>query len=283
MKKCFVCKAENNYAIFNESGIDILKCRSCGHIFSSYDQDQNFTEYFGNERITEKYNYFHWFDQAHSRMYNDFWSKFILGKSGKLLDVGCGLGYFLRKIQSFDAWESFGCEISRHAVDYAAKKVGVKNILCGICEDLNYKENSFDIITLWDVIEHIPDSDSLLRHLRTLLKDDGMLFIHTPNVRVQLIRARITKMLFGMKENIHYLEAKDHVNNYSPKTITKVLKRNGYSEVSFIHLWPIEGLAENQNIIVILLKNLWFVMSSIIASVTFSKINFDNLFIIAKK
>ncbi len=281
MHQCVICGNDSNHkTIFNEFGVNILKCKNCGHIFSSYEREQNYGGYY-DEVIRDEDHF--WWDQAHKKMYNDFCRMFIKGKSGKLLDVGCGLGYFVKKISSLPNWEAIGYEISEPAANYAKNNLGLKNIFCGRVEDSGFPQKYFNIITLWDVIEHIPNPAPLLAYLGTILRDDGVLFIHTPNIQVQLPKAKIKKLLFGEKEGRHYLEAKDHINVYSAKTIEVLLKQVRFSKVKFIHLHPIQSVSGSKSGLLRTAKNLWFYFSVILFKVTLGKVNIDNLFVVAEK
>jgi len=279
-KKCIICQQSNTKIVFTEFGIDILKCKNCGHVFSSYDADEDYDGYYG-EKIEFSDQF--WWDQAHEKMYNDFCRRFIANKSGRLLDVGCGLGHFVKKISSYPDWQVYGYEISRPAVEFAGNKLGLKNIYGGKVEKSDFPKKYFDIITLWDVIEHIPNPHPLLFYLGSILKDDGLLFVHTPNIKVQLPKAKIKKMIKGMRAGVHYLEAKDHINNYSVKTIKKVLYNNGFSQVEFIHFHPIQSVSGSKSIILKFIKNFWFIFSLALYAITFGKVNIDNLFVIARK
>ena len=280
-KQCTVCKSVENKVVFKEFEIDILRCLTCGHVFSSYNVDQHHDGYFDDTAVESEDQF--WWNEAHQRMYDDFCRRFVVSKSGALLDLGCGLGYFVQKIAAFSSWQAFGYEISPRAVDFARTRLGLKNVFCGRLEDSKFDPHSFDIITLWDVIEHIPDPDPLLSSLSSLVKEDGMLFIHTPNVHIQLPKARIKKMLKGMNPYVHYLEAKDHVNLYSPKTLTLVLARNGFHEVEFIHLRPIQSVSGSRNQLLRSAKNAWFYLSVASAWMTFGRVNIDNLFAVARR
>lgn len=280
MKQCIICGQSYYKTVFKEFDVDVLKCRNCGHIFSSYEQKQNYGEYFEKE-IEEKDHF--WWDQAHRRMYNDFCGMFIKNKKGKLLDVGCGLGYFVKKVSSFPDWDVYGYEISEPAVSFARERLSLKNIFQGRVEEANFPDNCFDVITMWDVIEHIPDPNSLLSYLKKILKKDGILFIATPNARVQVIKAKIKKLLFGEKEGGHYLEAKDHINIYSAKIIEALLKQIGFSRVKFIHLHSIQSVSGSKSGFKKGFKNFWFNMARFIYFITCGKINLDNLFVVAKK
>lgn len=278
--KCVVCQSDRYKTVFNEFGIDIYECANCGQIFSSFEQDQYYDGYF-NHGVTECDNF--WSNEAHQRMYDDFCHKYIAGKGGKLLDVGCGLGFFVKKVSQQSNWEAFGYEISKVAVNFAQNELKLKNVFCGIIEEANFPKNHFDVITMWDVIEHLPNPDGMLNYLKSILKDGGILFIHTPNAKVQLFKARIKKFIYGMKPGIQYLEAKDHLNVYTVSTAPTVLKRNGFKSVKFVHLHPIQSMASSKSGLKILLKNWWYNFSRIIFWLSLKKINFDNLFIEARK
>lgn len=279
-KTCIICGESKSKVVFEEFGIDVLRCHKCGHVFSSYQAEQDYDGYFGEEVKSEDH---FWSDQAKARMYTEFCNRFIAGETGKLLDVGCGLGYFVRRICSFPSWQAIGYETSKAAVQFAQEKLRLENVFHGRVEESNLPKNYFDIVTLWDVIEHVPDPDPMLSHLSSILKDDGILFLHTPNIHIQLPKARITKLLRGMNPRLHYLEAKDHINIYSMNTISEVLHRNRFYNIEFIHLHPIQSLAGSKSPLLKHAKNGIFYLSKVLFTASFGRINIDNLFVVAGK
>lgn len=281
MKKCIICSGRNYKVVFIENGIDVVECENCGHVFSAFEREQNYDGYFGADKRTGGNSF--WWDSAHTRMYDDFCEKYIDGKSGRLLDVGCGLGYFVKRISQAEKWKTEGYEISQTAVDYAKNNLELTNIHCGRVEKTDYPNNFFDIITMWDVIEHIPEPEPILKYLNKILKDDGFLFIHTPNIKIQLPKARIKKFFLGNKKKAHYLEARDHINNYSTKTLTDILSRNNFKKLSFTHLHPIQSVSGSRSIIFKILKNSWYNFSKLVYTISMKKFNLDNLFVVAKK
>lgn len=278
--ECIVCNSNKQKVVFVEFGVDIYKCQNCGHMFSSYSADQYYKGYFGDD-VSGNDNF--WWNEAHQKMYNDFCKKYIISKSGKLLDIGCGLGFFVKKVNNYPNWQTFGYEISETAVDFAKNELKLANIFCGKAEEANFPKNYFDIITLWDVIEHIPNPDKILNYISSILKEDGFLFIHTPNANIQLLKTRLKKLIHGMKSEIHYLEAKDHINTYTAKSISIVLKRENFKSVKFIHLHPIQSMSGSKSRLNIFVKNLWFNFSRAFYWLSLKKINFNNLHIIAKR
>lgn len=123
----------------------------------------------------------------------------------------------------------------------------------------------------------------MLSKLNFILKDDGILFMYTPNANIQLPKAKIKKILFGIKTGVYYLGPKDHLNIYSPKIISRVLSQNKFNYIKFVHLKPIQSVSGSRSLILKFIKNIWFYVSKVLFLFSFEKINFDNLFVIAKK
>lgn len=95
----------------------------------------------------------------------------------KILDVGCGTGDFLATAQN-DGWEVHGVEPSKEARIVSA----TKNI--DALEDFSQlKEDGFDVITLWHVLEHVPNLLTYIETLKNKLKPDGVLLIAVPNYK----------------------------------------------------------------------------------------------------
>lgn len=123
----------------------------------------------------------------------------------------------------------------------------------------------------------------MIKAITRLLKPGGLLFLHTPNVNVQLPKARLKKLLKGMNPGVHYLEAKDHINIYSAKTISCVLTRNGLEVSEFVHLRPVHSVSGSRNVVLSAMKHAWASLTAIIHAISFRKFNADNLFIVARK
>jgi 2-polyprenyl-3-methyl-5-hydroxy-6-metoxy-1,4-benzoquinol methylase len=98
---------------------------------------------------------------------------------GNLMDLGCGLGYFLHGATKDSTFKSIGVDISDDAINYVKKRFGyeVKNE----SELDSLTQNSFDIITQWHVLEHVHLLNERMLQLKRLLKKNGTLFIAVPN------------------------------------------------------------------------------------------------------
>jgi 2-polyprenyl-3-methyl-5-hydroxy-6-metoxy-1,4-benzoquinol methylase len=276
---CLICKGSNHQPVFHEFGIDILRCQRCRHVFSSYTADPHYQEFWGSE--VEPGDHKYW-SQERMPMYRDFQRRFIAGRSGRLVDMGCGLGFFLKSMARYSQWESHGCEISPSAAAYARNTLGLKNVINSRLESVDLPLRSFDVITMWDVIDHIPYPDDLLNRCHQLLKNGGLCFIRTPNVDVQLTRARLKQSLFGMKPDSTYLQARDHVHQYSVDSIYRLLERNRFTRIKFIHLAPVQptGMAK---LPVKFAKVAGSMAIRALDTISGGRWNLDNLFVLASK
>jgi 2-polyprenyl-3-methyl-5-hydroxy-6-metoxy-1,4-benzoquinol methylase len=277
---CLMCGGVENRRVFNEHGIDIVRCRGCGHVFSSYPANPHHAGYWGEE--VEESDHVYW-KTARAPMYADFFGRFIAGRSGRLLDMGCGLGFFVKAMGAHPAWETHGREISPAAVRYAREKLGLGNVSGGRLEDAALPDGSFDLITMWDVIDHIPRPDPALRRCHELLKDGGRLFLRTPNVAVQLPRAWFNRLVRGMRPGVTYLQARDHAHHYSTASISRLLERNGFTAIEFLHLRPVGSVSTGSRRLRGGVKRLGFEAVRALARASGGRLNFDNLFVVARK
>ena len=114
-----------------------------------------------------------------------FARQFCEGK--KVLDFACGEGYGCEILRQ-SAAEVYGCDISQEAVTYALQKYPTVNFRVGsLAEDL-FAENSFDVITCFETIEHVEAEiqDAALKNFAKYLKPEGILFVSTPNLESPL-------------------------------------------------------------------------------------------------
>lgn len=275
--QCLLCGSARHREVFREDGIGILRCRECRHVFSSHAADPHFDGFWGDQ--VEDDDHFYW-RTARNTMYDDFIRMFLAGRSGRLLDMGCGLGFFLARVARLGTWEPHGCEISPAAVRYAREKNGLDNVVCSRLQDVELPRHAFDLITMWDVLDHVPCPDPLLQRCHALLRDGGMCFIRTPNVSIQLPRARFNRLLGGTRPV--GLHAREHLHHYSKGSIRRLLERNGFTGVAFVHLRPV-GAEPGASRLEQPAKNVWFEAVRALGALTGGQVNLDNLFVVARK
>ncbi len=210
-------------------------------------------------------------------MYVEFGKKFLENRSGNLLDVGAGLGFFVQHALRYPGWKAVGYEISVPAVEYAASKLGLADRMrAGAVEESGFSAGYFDLITLWDVIEHIPNPDVLLGYLRRILKPQGILFLATPNAPIQIAKAKVKVRVIGMREGVHYLDVKDHVNLYTQESLRLVLRRTGFDKVVYTHIRPIQSVSGTRSSLLRSVKNAWYLGAKAVGAISGQTINVNN-------
>ena len=145
---------------------------------------------------------------------------------GRVLDIGCGEGTFLAAM-SRRGWEGWGVEVSAEGAARAAARPGLR-IFNKPLDECGLAPASFDLITLWHSIEHVPDPEALLRRAAGLLKDGGRLFLAFPNAESWDFA------LFGPRW--FHLDPPRHLHYFSPKTISALLERCGLETRGVSHL-----------------------------------------------
>jgi 2-polyprenyl-3-methyl-5-hydroxy-6-metoxy-1,4-benzoquinol methylase len=278
--ECLLCGSRRHRRVFEEQGVDIVRCSECDHVFSSYPGDPHYEGFWGDEVTEGEHPYW---STARAGMYEEFARRFVVGRRGRLLDMGCGLGFFLKEMTKYPAWESHGCEISPAAVRHARERLKVPNVQCTRLADADLAEASFDVITMWDVLDHILAPDPVLARCHALLTDGGLCFIRTPNIAMHLPRARVKKALLGVRPGVAYLQARDHMHHYSAASIRRLLARNGFAEIEFVHLRPVASLHHRDSVMARAMREVWFQTVRGLDALSGGRLNYDNLFVVARK
>jgi SAM-dependent methyltransferase len=99
---------------------------------------------------------------------------------GRLLDVGCGAGFFLRALDA-RRWERWGVEISPRSARAAEAHLGAGRVAAGRLADGPFEPASFDVVTFWASLEHVSDPRGDLARARDLLRDGGLVVVQVPN------------------------------------------------------------------------------------------------------
>lgn len=281
---CNVCGSDNIKFFAEKDSFKLYKCKKCGLIFvwpmpenlkDLYSQD-----YFGGAKHGFGYvNY----EEDKSAMTSTF--KFYLERiekfspqKGKMLDVGAATGFFIR-LALERGWEASGIEISDYAVNIARKKD--LNVISGTLENANFNPEIFDVVTLWDVIEHFSDPKFQLLLARNLLKNNGVIAINTPDAG-----SFIAKIL---GRHWHLLVPPEHLVIFNQKNLSLLLKSCGFDVLctgkkgkKFTIQYAFQIFSNKLNL-KFLVKIAEFLKNS-----SFGKLNIpinlrDNFFIIARK
>lgn len=196
---------------------DICRCHACGLHFRNPRPDES--------AVVESYNTSVTFDawQQELEIRAHLWEKRLKlvarhRDQGSLLDVGTGDGYFLEFAKA--RYEVDATEISESGVAYAKKRG--HHVHLGTIFNSCFDARSYDVITMWHVLEHVPDPAGTLRRAKSLLKPGGLLFIAVPNETVSLQRAyKRRRHPFGPLASGMEI----HLTHFTPRVLTNGLRR----------------------------------------------------------
>ena len=139
---------------------------------------------------------------------------------GRLLDVGTGGGSF-PFIASQRGWRADGCEPNRWLCDWALEHYDLP-IRPGTLIGQSYPAKSYDVVTMWDVLEHTPDPKMELREIHRVLKEDGLVVINYPDIGSWIARVMGRSWVFLLDVHLYY---------FTRATIRKLLDDAGFDVV----------------------------------------------------
>lgn len=206
------------------------------------------------------------------------------GSSGNLLDVGCGSGIFLL-IAEKAGFSVQGCDIQQEHIAFAKQFLGFR-VQLGDVESLEFKEGQYDFITLWDVIEHLRRPNTVIQKLYNFMKDDGLLFIVTPNynfsfyVMFHPVWRRLQRALVGRRDKSDVTHSFEHLYFWTPKTLRLLLEQNGFKSVKFYPRLLYENLIEG----VPFARECIYLAKKLIFRISFGRVNiYPTLVVTARK
>ena len=215
---CNVCSSHDLRTLYLKHKMTVMQCKNCDFVFihpppSKETQSKYYDDSF------EKGSY-KLYSTAENLKIKTSEKRFIAfskyAKGGKLLDVGCATGFFLNLALKKN-FETFGVELSEEAIKKANKE---HKIFHGILEEAKYDDSFFDIVTMYDIIEHVLDPSNTIKEISRIMKKDGILAITTPDISSW--HAKI------MGKNWGLITPLEHLSYFSPKTITLLLEKNGF-------------------------------------------------------
>lgn len=214
---CNVCGAEVSTVLISKGGHHVYQCTACGLAFThpqpqAIDEQYDYS-YFDLYRKRRKFR----LERANTRLK----AIELIGEPGRLLDIGCSLGYFVEAANA-RGWCASGIEISPFASE-EARQLGL-DVRTGILEDAGHPDASFECVTMWDVLEHVPDPTAHMLGVHRILSSGGLVVIGTPNLaHVQFRRKR---------EQWRHLKPAEHIFYFQESSISLLLRKTGFRIVT---------------------------------------------------
>ncbi|MEN3335340.1 MAG: hypothetical protein V7641_4705 [Blastocatellia bacterium] len=140
-------------------------------------------------------------------------------RGGRILDVGCGAGFFLRALDP-TVWDPFGVETGKVAAAAAERIIGVGRIFNGVLLDSACDDEYFDVVTFWSALEHTNEPRDNLIEARRILKRGGTLIVQVPNAASYQAR--------WFSGDWFALDAPRHRYHFTAATLARLLGETGY-------------------------------------------------------
>ncbi len=224
---CPSCESKGIKFLTRKNNHDIFCCKLCKLIFV-WPLPENTANIYSGDYFKGANNGFGYVDYDQDKpvmlsTFNRCLEKIekILPGGRSLLDVGAATGYFMKTAEN-RGWNTSGLEISQYAVDQAKKRN--LNVRQGTLSTTDYQSESFDVVTLWDVIEHLSDPKSDMLVVYNVLKHGGIVAINTPDT--SSFFAKLTGKYW------HLLVPPEHLIYFNPQNLTDLLRRSGFEVLS---------------------------------------------------
>lgn len=222
--RCVICTSEKIISYGSKNGYALYRCLACNLVFVWPAPTQSnliYTEqYFKNDAAGNQFGYTD-YDRDKAPMKNVFLSCLqeleTLTSGRSIFDVGAATGYFLN-VAKDRGWQTAGIDISAYAAETARRRGHV--VQCGALPETAI-DGMFAAVTMWDVLEHLNDSEAYLKAVNKLLvSDEGWLLINT------IDRGSLWARLWGKRW--HLLIPPEHVLFFSIRSLEILLQKTGF-------------------------------------------------------
>jgi len=203
----------------------LSQCKKCGFVFTNPRPDENelekyyqSDEYFSHSKKKKGLISFLYDTVKKYALENKYKLISEIIPTGKILDIGCATGEFLNVFQQ-KGWTCYGIEPAKNPRDFA-----IENYNLDVRDENainNFDKETFDVITMWHVLEHVPKLNERIEQIYKLLKPDGLLLIALPNY-----------LSWDAKFYEAFWAGYDvprHLYHFSSKTVSLLLNKHGFS------------------------------------------------------
>ena len=217
---CPVCAGSQFTALFEKGGQNFVRCESCTLVLINprpkFEEIVKIYESNYSARYIHKRKKKLWRAARRVRQMRPYVA------SGRWLDIGCSAGFVLcaAKDAGFDV---YGSDVDGTGLAYARSEFGIQSLNQGFFEDAHYPDAFFDVVTLYDVIEHVPDLNRTIAELARIIAPGGCIEIWTPDVG----HWRRTRPL----EDWNAIMPSKHLYYFSIDTFSALVERHGLNVV----------------------------------------------------
>lgn len=142
--------------------------------------------------------------------------------NGRVLDVGCGAGDFLRGLAQESGWEAFGTDLSPHAIELARRQPGL-TLFCGELAAARFPDAHFDAVFVRNVLEHVVAPAALMQEVRRITRPGGRVWLLVPNGHTEL-----APFLAAHRRGERAVDIQAHLNFFTPAFFCRWLVSCGF-------------------------------------------------------
>lgn len=221
---CSLCGAHKSSFIIKEDVWTVRQCRECSFVYVTPLPDEQFLYRHYQQYLPAKQHEIEQWRRMMEVVFQTSLDRIARYgfRQGTLLDIGCGHGFFLEKARK-RGWSVYGIEPCAHAQKYAAEK----NMTVDSCAlfERAYQDEMFDVVTLFYVLEHLPQPIRYLKEIHRILKPGGIVLVRVPHTTPLVKFLKI----FGIPNRLY--DAPSHLGDFSPQTIAFALTKSGFDGI----------------------------------------------------
>lgn len=212
-KKCLICSSDKLSPLSGYKRVPLFRCDECSFVFAqTIPTQQDLSDYYRN------YGTGHYLSPVTITRYHEWLDEFEKYRNtGKILDVGCGVGFFLAEAKK-RGWQVYGTEFSDSLVQICRDK-GIE-MYQGALTSQSFSEYEFDVVLSIEVLEHINNPTEEIGYIKRLLRKGGLFFCTTPNFN--------GLSQFWLKDKYNIIDWPEHLGYFTPRTLRKLMNSNGF-------------------------------------------------------
>lgn len=254
---CPLCDNACTRPFYRESGRDYRRCDACGLLFMWPRPDAAFlAEHYQEYLAPEPDAVRDWgLEMRHVVRKTAAQIAARIGTSGRVLDIGCGYGFFLEEM-ALRGYQVEGVELSKPAAAIAREKTGA-TIHDRAIEDIEPAEQ-FDAITMFYVIEHVTDPLGVLRTVRSMLRPGGLLVLRYPNT------TPIIRLCPPLARKLTVMQAPSHIHDFAGHSMNLLLEQAGFTNFKTVTM----AATRPRNLVKRGISTYTTLLSSILATLT---------------
>jgi len=224
--KCCYCGTDHGKVVREQESYRMIKCANCNFVYlNPRPSAEDLCEYYQHHylpRDPESVGMWHCMMKAVFHKAANQIEKYHT--KGKVLDVGCGFGFFLQEMKR-RGWDVTGLEVSLPGICYARDTLKLP-VHCNTFEEADLPENHYDVVSAFYVIEHAYNPLIFLKKIHSLLKPKGIVVLRYPHT--YLLERLLT--ILGVENNVYDIPF--HLSDFSPHSVEQFLIRAGFSNCS---------------------------------------------------